>query len=725
MVRVTWEGLKRAAVPTTSGQPGAGALSQTLLVAFGVWAACYAGNELSATFRFPQIGTALLYPPYAILTAALVLSPPGRWWIYLLAAFAAHFLPHWRHWPLTWIVLADVANLARALCAAIALRRFCGVPPRVSSLQGMLVFVLVAALVAPALGAFIGAGVVVLHGGATDYSLAWTAWFLSNALTGLTLLPMILTGIQRPWKQATPGRVLEAGLLSAGLVAVGALFFGEWAGDAGLLPARLYAPLPFLLWAAVRFGPGGTAASLLAIAFLAIWGGVHGNGPFITEPPGENMVSLQLFLIAASIPLMCLAAVVQERAQHREALEERLRFEGLLSELSAEFASRPAEEIDGAIEHALGRIGEFLGADKTSQWEVTPEGASCRTHFWTASGVDPAPFWVMPDLVQRLARRVGEKGSLSCSIRGADRAICEDLRVRSFLLLPLRAGGQVVGGLTFSSRVREQEWPEDLVQRLQVAAGIFASAVARRRDDEAVREGEEALRQSHGENRALAGRLIAAAEEERRRVARDLHDNVCQQLAFLCITASRLKQSPALAGADEAALVARLREGLGDVTDDIREFSHRLHPALLEMEGLVTALGSLADEVRTHPLDVRLTLGEDLEPVPPDAALCLFRVAQEGLQNVVRHSGAAGAEVILVREPGALSLTIRDSGKGFDPEAAREAGGLGLMSMAERVRLLDGTLTIRSRPGAGTELSVRIPAAFADYIPADTRLRSD
>ena len=189
---------------------------------------------------------------------------------------------------------------------------------------GVATFLVCAVIIGPFAAAFLGAGVVLLHVKRADFSLVWEGWFLSNALTGLTLLPIIVTGVGHglSWtRQLTWRRALEASALLVGLLTVGILVFAGPYGGPSSLPVRLYAPLPFVLWAAVRFGPGGTSASLLIITALTIWGALYGHGPFVTQSPSDNLLSLQLFSLAISAPSMFLAAAMAERRRTTAALQ--------------------------------------------------------------------------------------------------------------------------------------------------------------------------------------------------------------------------------------------------------------------------------------------------------------------------------------------------------------------------------------------------------------------
>jgi PAS domain S-box-containing protein len=289
-------------------------------------ALCYLGNKFGAWVKFPHIGSALFFPPYAFLTAALLMLPRRHWWACLVASFAGHFAACWPAWPFTWVVLAEGANLSRALIAAIGLGYFSRGSLRLDTLRGAVIFVLVAVLLAPAAAALIGATNAVLHNGTENFWLPWTAWFLSNAVTGITLLPAILTGILaiKTLKRPSQSQWIEAALLFGGLILSSVVVFsvGESKHAGATSPARLYAPLPFLIWAAVRFGPGGTSVAILGIAATVIWGASEGFGPFVAGTQDDNIISLYLFLLAVSLPVMMLSALLRERQRTEESLRE-------------------------------------------------------------------------------------------------------------------------------------------------------------------------------------------------------------------------------------------------------------------------------------------------------------------------------------------------------------------------------------------------------------------
>jgi signal transduction histidine kinase len=217
-------------------------------------------------------------------------------------------------------------------------------------------------------------------------------------------------------------------------------------------------------------------------------------------------------------------------------------------------------------------------------------------------------------------------------------------------------------------------------------------------------------RRAEQEARVLSGRLIHAQEEERSRLARDLHDDLSQRLALLSVEVELLSRDAP--GGDSGRRIARLAESIRDLSSDVHKLAYQLHPAKLDQLGLVAAAQGFCREL-SQQTGVPIEFYEDHVPgrLPTDVALCVFRVLQESLHNVVRHSGAKNVAVKLAAQSSQIHLVVEDSGRGFDVERVQHAGGLGLLSMRERVRLLGGTIGIHSEPGHGTrvELTVRLP----------------
>jgi signal transduction histidine kinase len=251
-------------------------------------------------------------------------------------------------------------------------------------------------------------------------------------------------------------------------------------------------------------------------------------------------------------------------------------------------------------------------------------------------------------------------------------------------------------------------------------AGLLLQRARRLRAGGAVRRNEASLRTSYERNRHLAGRLINAQEAARAQIARDLHDDVCQELVGLSLAVNRLQRSSGrIQDTRTQNALSGLNEQVLAVVDGVRRLSHDLHPAGLRLVGLAGALESHCIEVeRRHDVQVGFRREGDLEHVHPDVAMCVFRVVQEALRNGAVHGGARRLAVSIARSRDDIELTVSDDGCGFDLEAVRRAGsGLGLVSMEERAHLVGGDVHVVTRPQHGTTVSVRVPAGAS--ITAD------
>lgn len=202
----------------------------------------------------------------------------------------------------------------------------------------------------------------------------------------------------------------------------------------------------------------------------------------------------------------------------------------------------------------------------------------------------------------------------------------------------------------------------------------------------------------------MTRKLIAAQEQERARIGRELHDDISQRLAMLAL---ELEQQHEPSGFQNR--VQAFREELRQISDDVQALSHNLHSTKLEYLGVIAGMKSWCKEFAQRQ---KIEIGfksEVRSTLPREIGLCLFRVLQEALHNAAKHSGVKQIEVQLHEESGEIHLIIRDLGKGFDIEAARQGRGLGLTSMQERVRLVNGTISIQSKPTRGTTIHVRVP----------------
>jgi signal transduction histidine kinase len=462
--------------------------------------------------------------------------------------------------PYWWVTLALVHNALLTLLAALMVEALGGRTPAFGHLNYTIIFLGIGAFAAPALSALASVWVIVpIVSGAGGWPnpLAAHPWVafrrvaLSNSIPFATLTIAIVMFVRHgsDWLRAARWTaVAEAAGAGLALLIACQIAFGRQDVTAPVEPALLYLPLPFLLWSAVRFGPAGASAFLVAFVLGLAFDAIDGRGPFRSTSTDDRIFTLQAFILSVAIPIQLLAAVVWDWRQTMSALQ--------------------------SSKHDQQRMGEEL-------------------------------------------------------------------------------------------------------------------------------------RDSFGQIRALAGRLISAQEVERARIARELHDDLSQQLAAMSLGLSAVRRKLPEGAQKE---MSQLQRAAIELANEVRNLSHELHPGVLQHAGLVAALRARCVELRARSdCEVVLEADERMPELPAEVSLCLYRVAQEAVGNVVRHADARRMRLIVSRDAAGAELTIQDDGRGFDPAQVRSLGGLGLISLEERVRLLKGNLSVRSAPGCGTELRVRIP----------------
>jgi signal transduction histidine kinase len=481
---------------------------------------------------------AIFWPPNVILFCALVIAPQRRWWLYIAAALPAHVIAeHGVGMPAPQMTVAFATNCMVALSNAYAVRRFVGDPPWFGTFQKAALYIVIAAS-CPAFSAFGGAFVPILGGGPlADYWLFWSHWYLANALPNLTLGPVFLIWFSdgANWSRWMLSRQqLEPAALAVTLIGVSALVatVASRFGASGFASVLLLAPLPPVLWAAIRFGEKGASGAILMVTIVLTWHALH----FPDLPFGHNadygLIALQLFLMALAMPILLLGALIDE------------------------------------------------------------------------------------------------------------------------------------------------------------------------------------LRRTEQVTRQLAASLLTAQDDERRRIARDLHDTTGQNLIAATLISGQIQKT---LPPSEQRTLNQLEDVLQQAIREIRTVSYLLHPPLLDEAGLELALRDYVSGYSERSgVEVSLNIAPEVDRLPPDTELVLFRVVQEALTNVARHSKSATAHIELSRRTKGsgeqIELTIEDAGTGMPTvrrlrtgvghkAGAGSARGIGLVSMHERLYQVGGSLAIESRVG--------------------------
>ena len=307
-------GLKTAAVSSTRGY---------LLVGILASVGYFLGAKAGFAMTLGPHPVSVMWPANSILLAALLLTPVRVWWLLVLMVLPAHLAAEEQSGvPLQMVLCWFISNSLEVLIGAGATRFLIGERVRFDGLRNIGVFFICGASLGAFLTSFLDAAFVVLnHWGEDGYWQVWHMRMFSNVFAPMIIVPVIIA-----WKTSevasvklSPARALEALALTVGLLGI-SFFVFYWArAGAGMVPILLSVPLPFFLWATLRFGVRGTSTTILIVALIAVWCSVHAHGPFLTGSPEHNALSIQTFFILLAVTLMPLAAVLKERTQSGSA----------------------------------------------------------------------------------------------------------------------------------------------------------------------------------------------------------------------------------------------------------------------------------------------------------------------------------------------------------------------------------------------------------------------
>lgn len=658
----TLSGIRDAAKSALTGNT-AHLIASLLIVAVSY----YVAAKISLHLRISGSTKAALWPNNAILVAALLLTPVRRWWMYLLAVVPAHILVHWNfHIGAIWIAFQLSHNTILAVAAAAILKRLGPSLFSFDHLHDVLVFLGAAILVPGGTALALVTGVTTIcseetirmHGWPPSFWHSWSRIWLTNTVSFLVFVPVILLCASRGrfWvRRMGAKKCAELSVLGSLLLATGYLIFGSEYASPSWQPAAFLIPLPLLLWAAIRFGSAGNSLAIAAVVCVSFWRAYRGDGSFVQDSPITNVESLQLFWILWAVPLMPLAAMIQEHKFASGALaESENRFRQLFEQASVGVA---LESLEGKLAIVNPAFCAMFGY---SEAELHHMSCAQLSH--------PEDLAAEAPLFQELC--AGTRPSYQIDKRF------------------YRKDGTIVWGRVSVSLLK----PRDGSQPFIIGMLKDISAV-KQRDQELV---------------TLTGRLIEAQEEERRRISRELHDDIGQQAAAIAADLCALRETMARGASDAASGLADMVSQLAtELATSIHKLSHDLHSSRLQYLGLASALRDLCDKLAVqHHLTIELNVDCKVDRLPEPVELCMFRIAQEALSNVVKHSRGTTAFVKVALRGKTISLCVADDGIGFD--AAGAHGGIGLTSMRERLRLVGGELHIRSSSDTGTEVVAEI-----------------
>ena len=518
-----------------------------------------------------------------------------------------------------------------------------------------------------------------------------------------------------------------------------------------------------------------------------------------------------------------------------QTLNERLRFEKLISELSGTFINLPFDQIDQKIDYGLELIAKQLDIERIALLQFSRDKSQLNlTHTYAIDSRQRAPIFLVSEQLPWFSESLRRGKTLRISKIGempeeavAERQYMKRQGFKSFLNIPMIINESVIGAISYSDMQQEREWSGQLISQLGIITEMFANALKQKETEKELHESEEryralvnespaailvfqdghflfsnpaglrllgfselkdivdrpvldvvspafhepviqqmeslaqgksnptveiellktggtivavettsvpiqiggkpaglvicnditkrkqaeeAILKSREDFRYLAGKLLSVQESERRRLAREMHDDLTQRLAVLAIDIGKMERKFQDSEDPVLETLRSVRERLVNLSGDVHAISRQLHPSILEDLGLVDAIKS---ECTSFTRREGISVDYQAENIPlritKDVAISIYRIVQEGLRNVAKHAGTTQLQVSLTGMDDSIFLTIKDQGAGFDLKEAEKKLGLGLVSMQERVRLIQGNISIESRPGKGTVIKVRAP----------------
>jgi signal transduction histidine kinase len=660
-----------------------------LLSVLALAAAYYAAAKLGLALAYLHGTVTALWPPVGVGIAALVLYGPRLWpGVVIADLLAADFSS-----PLGTVLGQTTGNTLEIVVAAVLLRRLVGNRPALTGVPEVFALVLCAA-VGAAISAVFGStslrlGDVITRG---EYGDVMRTWFLSDFSGALIVTPVILT-----WASVRPILLERRAALEGIALLVVLVLLAE-------VPSQRdvpYVVFPILIWAALRFGPRGAATAVLVAASLTVLNTAHNAGPFVRESITGSLHSTQLFLAAAALTSLVLAAVTAERARADAALrtnEERLRSvvaeQTALRHIATSVAAEsPPAALFAQVTEAFGRL---LDAPNASVVRYEDDKRATIVGAWPDQADAEWPVGsslsLDGDTVIVRVRRSGEPERVDGYERVGG-ALAERLRALGYgssVAAPVRVAGRLWGVLVASAHAPE-DLPVGAERRLLDFADLVAQALANA-------DAREKLAASRA-------RIVEAGDAERRRLERNLHDGAQQRLVALALQLrliqAKLEKDPVVARTALERAGAELREAL----DELRELARGIHPAVLTDRGLGPAVTALADR---SPVPVEVAPVPD-ERLPPPVEAAAYYIIAEAITNTAKYANATHVAVTVREYDGRTLVEVVDDGDG----AADPSGGSGLRGIADRVEALQGRFQVSSPPGEGTRIRAEIPTSRA------------
>nr|WP_283938549.1 MASE1 domain-containing protein [Sphingomonas alba] len=655
-----------AASPANENQTRLGRLVPDLLVAAGCALGYYVSALVGTLLSVPPSGFAIIWPATAFLVSTFLIIAPSRWWLCVAAVIPTHFYiaaTLQPGAPIPVVVTQIGGNLILALATVVAVQKAVGARVRFDSFSTLVTFILVAGLGVPAVVNSLILAVHLSTGWTHDFWLAWRQWMIAGIFPTITIPPVLVlaaNGRLTGQPSASPSPRLELLLLIALLFAFSFEAFGA-AANTTSWPALFLAPFPFLIWAAVRLGVGGTSVSLLVLASATIVQALWHHGPFALQSPARDVISLQAFLVTISIPLILLAALMDER-----------RWTAALLRLSE------------------ARMNVVASATDTGLWQWDSGTKSlwasdhCREMFGLGAGDGQTPMSFLAS-VHPLDRQRFE-AAIKLALSSTEQLPAQDFRI-----------GNESEARWLQLQVHSELGSDNKMQ----VSGVFRDVT------------ERVL--AHLEAEELRRRLANLKEDERRRIAEELHDSTAQHLVAAKLNLSSLKTR--VRAPETRGILALGLKSLHEALMEVRTFSYLLHPPQLGRIGLSGVLRQYVPGFASRTgVTASLRVNPLADLLSAEQQHAILRITQESLSNVHRHARASNVTVAVRCISDVVHLVVSDDGKGIQFNNGRELGerlrlGVGLPGMAARVQQLGGRMDVDRRV-RGTTVHVAIPLAY-------------
>ncbi len=619
-----------------------------------------------------------LWPPVGVGMAALVILGPGVWpGIVIGDLLVADFSTPWGT-----VLGQTLGNTLEVVVAAVLFRRLAGRRIGLERVWDVLALVLCAAV-----GTLISAvfGVVSLRLGdvieAGEFGSVFRTWWLADFSGALVFAPLVLV-----WAGRRSWRMPRVQLAEGAVVLAVLIVLIEVPSQADVP----YIVFPILIWAALRFGPTGAATAVAITSCLTVWNTAQGSGPFLRQSITHSVLASQSFVAVAALTSLVLAAVTAERSASESAQQALTAEQAALRRIATLVASEAASM--RVFEQVTAEAARTVGALAASLARFDEDDTVVFVGGWSESGTLAFPVGSRLPLgetgVLAAVRASGEPQRID-RYEGRAGQVIE--RFMSFgygsaTAAPVKLGGGVWGALV-AAGPPGAPFPVGSERRLTDFADLVAQALANA--------------EAYTKLATSRARIVEAADTERRRLERNLHDGAQQRLVSLALQL-RLIKAALQRDPEEAETLLGTADGeLAQALDELRELARGIHPAVLSDRGLVAALHALAERA---PVPVTLTrIPDGRLPDPIEAAI--YYLVAEAITNIAKYAQATQASVAVERSNGIATVVVSDDGVG----GAQPGPGSGLVGLADRVEALGGRLHLDSPPGRGTRLSAEIP----------------